>query len=135
MTAPVGQHATEGSHPPRWLAYFCLGLSMSLVGSYVALSKPLVAALGVFLLAWLRFGIGGLAIAHWLKRPAHEPAMTSATKHGAQRHNERADGDENLDGSKKLGKTSVIGGFINGGQFKIRSLRREHFNIANVGAV
>jgi drug/metabolite transporter (DMT)-like permease len=80
MTAPVGQHATEGSHPPRWLAYFCLGLSMSLVGSYVALSKPLVAALGVFLLAWLRFGIGGLAIAHWLKRPAHEPAMTSATK-------------------------------------------------------
>ncbi len=68
------------THPPRWLAYACLALSMSLVGSYVALSKPLVAALGVFLLAWLRFGIGGLAIAHWLKRPAHEPAMTSATK-------------------------------------------------------
>ena len=53
---------------------------MSLVGSYVALSKPLVAALGVFLLAWLRFGIGGLAIAHWLKRPANEPAMTPSTK-------------------------------------------------------
>ena len=27
-----------------WLAYLCLGLSMTLVGSYVALSKPLVAA-------------------------------------------------------------------------------------------
>jgi drug/metabolite transporter (DMT)-like permease len=67
-------------NPPRWLAYGCLALSMSLVGSYVALSKPLVAALGVFLLAWLRFGIGGLAIAHWLKRPAHEPAMSASTK-------------------------------------------------------
>jgi len=80
MTAPVAHDASAGTHPPRWLAYGCLALSMSLVGSYVALSKPLVAALGVFLLAWLRFGIGGLAIAHWLKRPAHEPAMTSATK-------------------------------------------------------
>ena len=46
----------------RWLAYLCLASSMALVGSYVALSKPLVAAMPVFLLAWLRFGIGGLAI-------------------------------------------------------------------------
>jgi drug/metabolite transporter (DMT)-like permease len=53
---------------------------MSLVGSYVALSKPLVAALPVFLLAWLRFGIGGLAMAHWLKRPPSEVVMTSATR-------------------------------------------------------
>jgi len=80
MTAPVAHDASAGTHPPRWLAYGCLALSMSLVGSYVALSKPLVAALGVFLLAWLRFGIGGLAIAHWLKRPAHEPAMSTDTK-------------------------------------------------------
>lgn len=54
-------------HPPRWLAYGSLALSMALVGSYVALSKPLVAALSVFLLAWLRFGIGGVAMLHWLK--------------------------------------------------------------------
>jgi hypothetical protein len=40
-------------------AYACLALSMSLVGSYVALSKPLAAAFPVLLLAWLRFGIGG----------------------------------------------------------------------------
>lgn len=53
---------------------------MSLVGSYVALSKPLVAALPVFLLAWLRFGIGGLAMVHWLKRPANELAMSGNTK-------------------------------------------------------
>jgi drug/metabolite transporter (DMT)-like permease len=66
--------------PNRWAAYCFLALSMSLVGSYVALSKPLVAALGVFLLAWLRFGIGGLAMAHWLKRPQQEVPMTPATK-------------------------------------------------------
>ncbi len=49
---------------------------MSLVGSYVALSKPLVAALPVFLLAWLRFGIGGLAMPHWLRRPADEAPLS-----------------------------------------------------------
>lgn len=63
-----------------WAAYACLALSMSLVGSYVALSKPLVAALPVFLLAWLRFGIGGLAMLHWLKKPANEAPMTPATQ-------------------------------------------------------
>ena len=64
----------------RLVAYACLALSMSLVGSYVALSKPLVAALPVFLLAWLRFGIGGAAMLHWLKRPADEAPMTGQTK-------------------------------------------------------
>ncbi|SFC76804.1 Threonine/homoserine efflux transporter RhtA [Polaromonas sp. OV174] len=64
----------------RFLAYACLALSMSLVGSYVALSKPLVAALPVFLLAWLRFGLGGLAMLHWLKKPAGEIAMSGQTK-------------------------------------------------------
>ena len=53
---------------------------MSLVGSYVALSKPLVAAFPVFLLSWMRFGIGGLAMPHWLKKPAAEPPMTSNTR-------------------------------------------------------
>jgi drug/metabolite transporter (DMT)-like permease len=53
---------------------------MSLVGSYVALSKPLVAAIPVFLLAWLRFGIGGLAMLHWLRKPFGETPMTSQTR-------------------------------------------------------
>lgn len=65
---------------PRIVSYACLALSMVLVGSYVALSKPLVAALPVFLLAWLRFGIGGLAMPHWLKRPADEAPMTRRTR-------------------------------------------------------
>lgn len=64
----------------RFLAYACLALSMSLVGSYVALSKPLVAALPVFLLAWLRFGLGGLAMLHWLKKPLEEIAMGHQTR-------------------------------------------------------
>ena len=64
----------------RIVAYACLALSMSLVGSYVALSKPLVAALPVFLLAWLRFGIGGAAMLHWLKKPANEVPMTGQIK-------------------------------------------------------
>jgi len=53
---------------------------MSLVGSYVALSKPLAAVLPVLLLAWMRFGIGGIAMLHWLKKPANEPPLTPETK-------------------------------------------------------
>ena len=67
-------------HPSRPAALACLALSMSLVGSYVALSKPLVAALPVFLLAWLRFGIGGAAMLHWLRKPMGELPLTSQTR-------------------------------------------------------
>lgn len=66
--------------PSRPLAYACLALSMSLVGSYVALSKPLAAAIPVFLLAWLRFGIGGAAMLHWLRKPASEPPLSARTR-------------------------------------------------------
>lgn len=62
------------------MAYGCLALSMSLVGGYVALSKPLVAAFPVLLLAWLRFGIAALAMPHWLKRAPDEPPMTPRTR-------------------------------------------------------
>lgn len=65
---------------PKWMAYACLGLSMALVGSYVALSKPLVAAMPVFLLAWLRFGIGAVAMSGWLRKPADEPPLNRRTK-------------------------------------------------------
>ena len=68
--------------PPtrRWIAYGYLALAMALAGSYVALSKPLVAALPVFLLAWLRFGIGGIAMAGWFKKTTPEPPMTRNTR-------------------------------------------------------
>jgi drug/metabolite transporter (DMT)-like permease len=63
-----------------WLSYGALALSMALVGSYVALSKPLVAALPVFLLAWLRFAIGALAMHGWVKKPPEEPALDGRTR-------------------------------------------------------
>ncbi len=58
----------------------CLASSMALVGSYVALSKPLAATFPVMLLAWLRFGIGGAAMLGWLKRPADEEPMSGQTR-------------------------------------------------------
>ena len=67
-------------HPSRPIACLCLALSMSLVGSYVALSKPLVGAIPVFLLAWMRFGIGGAAMLHWLPKPASELPSTVQTR-------------------------------------------------------
>ena len=64
----------------RLIAYGSLSLSMVLTGSYVALSKPLVAALPVFLLAWMRFGIAAVAMIPWLRKPADEVPMTSQTR-------------------------------------------------------
>jgi drug/metabolite transporter (DMT)-like permease len=53
---------------------------MSLVGSYVALSKPLAMVFPVFLLAWLRFGIGGVAMLRWLRKPSSEPLLSAQTR-------------------------------------------------------
>jgi len=53
---------------------------MTLVGSYVALSKPLAAAFPVLLLAWLRFGIAAIAMLPWLRKPANEPPMPRSTR-------------------------------------------------------
>mgnify|MGYP002349002852 CR=1 FL=1 len=69
------------SHPPsKPVAYFCLGLSMTMVGCYVALTKPLVAAIPVFLLAWLRFGIAAVAMAPWLRKSGVEAPITRQTR-------------------------------------------------------
>ena len=58
-------------------AYLSLGASMALVGSYVGMSKLLVAVFPVLLLAWLRFGIAAVAMAHWVRRaPGEAPLST-----------------------------------------------------------
>jgi drug/metabolite transporter (DMT)-like permease len=61
-------------------AYVPLTASMTLVGLYVALSKPLVAALPVFALAFLRFGIAALAMVPFTRRAPGEDALTG-TEH------------------------------------------------------
>jgi drug/metabolite transporter (DMT)-like permease len=63
----------EVANPPAW-AYLSLAASMALVGSYVGLSRLLVAVFPVLLLAWLRFAIAALAMAPWVRRtPADAP--------------------------------------------------------------
>jgi drug/metabolite transporter (DMT)-like permease len=64
------------SRPP-FTAYLLLTASMALVGSYVALSKPLVAVLPVFALAFLRFAIGALAMAPWTRLAPGEPPLAA----------------------------------------------------------
>ena len=58
-------------------AYLALAASMALVGSYVGLSKLLVAAFPVFLLAWLRFAIAAVAMLGWLRRAPGEPPLSA----------------------------------------------------------
>ena len=53
---------------------------MTLVGVYVALCKPLVAVIPVFLLAWMRFGIAAVAMASWIKKPADEAPIDRRTR-------------------------------------------------------
>jgi drug/metabolite transporter (DMT)-like permease len=49
---------------------------MALVGSYVGLSKLLVAVFPVLLLAWLRFGIAAVAMAHWVRQQPGEAPLS-----------------------------------------------------------
>lgn len=61
-------------------AYISLAASMLLVGSYVGLSKLLVAVFPVLLLAWLRFAIAAVAMAHWVARKPHEAPLSRGDK-------------------------------------------------------
>lgn len=58
------------------LAYLSLAASMALVGSYVGLSKLLLAVFPVLLLSWLRFGIAAVAMLHWVRRGPAEPPLS-----------------------------------------------------------
>lgn len=62
--------------PTPWLAYACLAGSMVLVGSYVGLSRVLVAAFPVFLLAWLRFAMAAVAMVGWVRRRPGDAALS-----------------------------------------------------------
>ncbi len=80
--APVATVAAEALTTPRaptW-AYLSLAASMVLVGSYVGLSRVLVAVFPVLLLAWLRFAIAAVAMAHWVRRRAGDVPLTAADR-------------------------------------------------------
>jgi drug/metabolite transporter (DMT)-like permease len=64
------------STSPRLLACLLLAGSMALVGTYVALSKPLTAVIPVFALAFLRFGIAAVAMLPWTFRAPGEAPLT-----------------------------------------------------------
>lgn len=76
LPSSVGaHHAHAAAHAP-WLSFLCLASSMAVVGSYVGLSKILVLVFPIFLLAWLRFGIAALAMAHWVRRAPQEARLS-----------------------------------------------------------
>ncbi len=60
----------------KLFSYLLLTASMALVGTYVALSKPLVAVVPVFALAFLRFAIASVAMLPWTFRSEGEAPLT-----------------------------------------------------------
>ena len=67
-------------HSVPWRSYALLAASTSLVGTYVGLSKLLVLAFPIFLLAGLRFGFAALLMLPWLKKPADEAPLNARSK-------------------------------------------------------
>jgi drug/metabolite transporter (DMT)-like permease len=65
----------SGDAPRKALSYLALAASMAIVGAYVGFSKALVAVFPIFVLAGLRFAIGAVAMAPWLKRPEGEAPL------------------------------------------------------------
>jgi drug/metabolite transporter (DMT)-like permease len=65
------------THHVPWASFASLAAAMALVGCYVGLSKLLVVAFPVFLLAWLRFGIAAVAMVTWVKRAPNEPPLSA----------------------------------------------------------
>jgi len=71
---------SEPTPAQRALAYLALAASMAIVGGYVGFSKALVIVFPVFLLAGLRFAIGAVAMAPWLRRPRSEVALDARSR-------------------------------------------------------
>jgi drug/metabolite transporter (DMT)-like permease len=72
-------HVSSAARPH--LGHMLLFSGMALVGVYVALSKPLTAAIPVFLLAWLRFAIAAVAMLPWTLGGREEAPVGRAQWH------------------------------------------------------
>ena len=64
----------------RWTGYLLLAAGMSVVGTYVALAKPLTAVFPVFLLAWLRFAIASVVMIPWAIRRPGDVALDNRSR-------------------------------------------------------
>ncbi len=62
----------------RSAGYLLLFAGMAVVGTYVALSKPLTAAIPVFLLATLRFAIAAVAMIPWMRRGVRDEPLDAS---------------------------------------------------------
>ena len=62
------------------VSYLALAAAMAIVGLYVGFSKFLLAVFPVLVLAWLRFGIAGVAMAPWLRRKKGQPPLDAREK-------------------------------------------------------
>ncbi len=80
MSSPAPHTPSATGSTINWGAYASLAGSMALVGSYVGLSKLLVAVFPVMLLAWLRFGIAAVAMAPWVRRTPAEAPLNAADR-------------------------------------------------------
>jgi drug/metabolite transporter (DMT)-like permease len=69
------------SAPPQWHGYLFLLAGMAVVGSYVALAKPLTQVFPVFLLAWLRFFISAVAMIPWTMRQSADHDINRESHH------------------------------------------------------
>jgi len=67
---------TAHPQPSKFVSYALLTASMALVGTYVALSKPLVATIPVFALAFMRFAIAAVAMLPWTFAARAEAPLT-----------------------------------------------------------
>ena len=76
MSAPSNAPLPGQAAGRPWRAYALLAGAMALVGTYVALSRPLTAAIPVFVLALLRFAIAAVAMLPWTRRAPGEPPLT-----------------------------------------------------------
>ena len=77
MAHGVSSRAMHDPTTSRLPSYLLLTGSMALVGTYVALSKPLTAAIPVLLLAFLRFAIAAVAMVPWTPAARAEPSLTA----------------------------------------------------------
>ncbi len=79
-TQPLGEHTRGEAAAGRWAGYLLLAAGMALVGTYVALAKPLTAVFPVFLLAWLRFAIASVVMVPWARRGSRDAAIDAPSR-------------------------------------------------------